>query len=77
MPTKTNSVTLRPHQHELKHLGELAGIYMDNEIFCNIVELLNMGIDAETIYNLLKTFRKTKTRKSRSSIISHTSKTLH
>lgn len=75
MPSKTTSVTLRPHQHELKHLGELAGIYMDNEVFCYVLELINMGIDADVIYNVLKTLKKSKTRKSRSSVIPQLSKT--
>lgn len=75
MPTKTTTVTLRPYQNELKHLGELRGIYMDNEIFGCILELLNMGIDAETIYSLLKTLRKSKTRKSRLSVLSQSSRT--
>lgn len=74
MPSKTISVSLRPHQNELKHLGELTGIYMDNEVFCYILELLNMGISADTIYNLLKTLRKSN-KKSRYSILSQTSKT--
>lgn len=69
MPSKTTSVTLRPHQHELKHLSELAGIYLDNEVFGYIVELMNMGIDADVIYNLLKTLRKSRTRKSKSSLL--------
>lgn len=70
MPSKTISVTLRPYQHELKHLGELAGIYMDNDVFSVVLELLNMGIDADTIFNILKTLKKSRTRKSRSSLLS-------
>lgn len=74
MPLKTTSVTLRPHQHELKHLGELTGIFMDNDVFSCIVELLNMGIEADAIYNLLKKLKKSKMRKSRSSVLPPTSR---
>lgn len=74
MPSKTENESLRPHQKELKQLGELAGIYMDSEVFISVLVLLNMGINAETIYNLLKTLRRSNTRKSRSSLSTKSSK---
>lgn len=61
---------LRPHQNELHQLGELAGVYMDSKVFRLLVELLNMGYDPDTIYNLLKIIKRSKTSKSRSSTIS-------
>ncbi|KAJ8983476.1 hypothetical protein NQ317_014934 [Molorchus minor] len=79
MPSKTaENITkidnnLEPHQEELQQLGELAGIYMDHKVFRILVELLNMGIDPDTIYNLLKTIKRSRNPKSRSSVLSQRS----
>ncbi|KAJ8943595.1 hypothetical protein NQ318_006597 [Aromia moschata] len=79
MPSKTienvaiTDSNLEPHQDELQQLGELAGIYMDHKVFRIIIELLNMGIDPDTIYNLLKTIKRSRNPKSRSSVLSHKS----
>ncbi|KAJ8963005.1 hypothetical protein NQ314_005623 [Rhamnusium bicolor] len=79
MPSKTTETitkidnNLEPHQDELQHLGELAGIYMDPKVFRILIELLNMGIDPDTIYNLLKTIKRSRNPKSRSSVLSQKS----
>ncbi|CAH0546102.1 unnamed protein product [Brassicogethes aeneus] len=49
---------LRPHQDELLHLAELAGVYIDPKVFRILVELLNMGVDPTTITKLLTTIQK-------------------
>ncbi|XP_018578704.1 uncharacterized protein LOC108916877 [Anoplophora glabripennis] len=64
---------LEPHQDEFQQLGELAGIYMDHKVFRILIELLNMGIDPDTIYNLLKTIKRSRNPKSRSSVTSQKS----
>nr|CAI5870266.1 unnamed protein product [Callosobruchus analis] len=70
MPSKievpmNHCVTLRPHQEDLLQLSELAGIHMDKKVFRLIMEMLNMGFNAETIYSLLKYIKKSRTRKPR------------
>ncbi|KAJ3660325.1 hypothetical protein Zmor_004777 [Zophobas morio] len=62
----------QPHQEELQLLGELAGIHMDSKVFRILVEFLNMGVDANTIFAVLKSIRRPSTRQSRSSL-SHVS----
>ncbi|KAL1502048.1 hypothetical protein ABEB36_007251 [Hypothenemus hampei] len=57
---------LRPHQDELLVLADLAGIHMDQEIFRSLVELLNMGVGPDAIYNLLKILRKRQNKGRRS-----------
>ncbi|KAG5899357.1 hypothetical protein JTB14_036846 [Gonioctena quinquepunctata] len=65
-----NLTSLRPHQKELHQLGELAGVFIDGNVFRLLVELLNMGIDPGTIYNMLKDIKRSRIPKSRSSIVS-------
>ncbi|KAJ8919929.1 hypothetical protein NQ315_006458 [Exocentrus adspersus] len=79
MPSKTAEHVpkldsdLQPHQDKLLQLGELAGIYMDHKVFRILIEFLNMGIDPDTVYNLLKTIKRSRNTKSRSSIVSQKS----
>ncbi|CAG9827709.1 unnamed protein product [Diabrotica balteata] len=61
----TKMDNLRPHQSELHHLAELAGVHMDSKIFRMLVELLNMGYDPDIIYNLLKTIKRSRNSKPR------------
>nr|XP_023021490.1 mitotic-spindle organizing protein 2B-like [Leptinotarsa decemlineata] len=64
-----NLTSLRPHQAELQQLGELAGVFMDGSVFRLLIELLNMGIDPDTIFNLLKDIKRSRNIKSRSSVV--------
>lgn len=49
---------LRPHQNELHHLAQMAGLNMNPRIFRIIIEMLNIGVDARTIYGLFRTALK-------------------
>ncbi|KAF7273772.1 hypothetical protein GWI33_013527 [Rhynchophorus ferrugineus] len=51
---------LRPHQDELLYLAELAGIHMDKDLFRNLVQLLNMGVSPDAVFNVLKIIKKKK-----------------
>ncbi|CAH1108413.1 unnamed protein product [Psylliodes chrysocephalus] len=61
---------LRPHQIELQQLGELAGIHMDFKVFRLIIELLNMGYNADIIYSLLKIIKRSRNPKTRAAVAS-------
>ncbi|KAK9744981.1 Mitotic-spindle organizing gamma-tubulin ring associated [Popillia japonica] len=52
------SINLQPHQEELLQLSELAGIHCNPSIFHIIIELLNMQVETEAIYKMLKSIRK-------------------
>ncbi|CAG9768189.1 unnamed protein product [Ceutorhynchus assimilis] len=71
MPSATNKSfetmnELRPGQDDFQQLADLAGIYMDKELSRDLVQLLNMGISPEVVFNLLKVIRKKKTERSKS-----------
>lgn len=56
---------LRPHQDELLYLAELAGIHMDKDIFRSLLQLLNMGVSPDAVFNLLRIIKKKKTETSK------------
>lgn len=53
------SINLQPHQEELLQLSELAGIHSNPSVFHIIIELLNMQVEPEAIYKMLKSIRRT------------------